>query len=404
MMEQYENIEDLFPYVEHSLKSICKTVLGSFQFYSERMFFPLKVEGLDKVKELKAAHPNSHFIHISRHNSHSDYIETQLALANARMPARIQAGDNLFIGPLDPLWRELGAFMVIREGRGFYSKDLLLNTFYSLMPKHLGRKYEVYIDMKLSKLLYEAYLNHILSNDEPVKDLLLYPEYIKQQGITKYGRSYSGVLLDFSPYLFILLHRITSKLDKEFFFVPVNPSYERVMEDSFITEIPKLKEKFSRDLVYLQEFAYIVTRPLLPFFRRGEFVLKFGEPYKVINSGNVRADAVSDVKRLRNEVGLLQTPFSPQIIFYSMGGEQKVSLSKLEDRVMTNILKLDEKNIDTSRLKSRGGAKSFDSLLEETLRLFDTPGRRYARVKGNSLEIINSGVVSQYANHIAHLF
>lgn len=397
-MEEYKNIEELFPYVEHSLRTICRPVLGGFQFCSDRLFSPLVIEGLDRIKEFKSKNPDSHLIYVSRHRSHLDYIETQLALGNAGIPARIQAGDNLFIGPLDPFWRELGAFMVVREGKGFYSKNWILNTFYSLIP--LKKEYELYVDKKLATSLYESYLRHILKDDDDVKDLLVYPEYVKQaDGGTKYGRSYSGGLSDFSPYLFLTFRKIISRLDKEFFFVPVNPSYERVIEDSFMIRIPALKEKFSRDLVYLQEFAYIGTRPLFPFFRRGEFVLKFGDVYKFEKS--VRADALAE--RFRKEVGLLETIFSPQVVFYSLGGAKKIPFNSLEDRVLSNVFKLDPK-VDTSRLKTGGRTKSFDAILEETLRLFDAPGRRYVRVKDNSLEVLDERIVSQYANHIAHLF
>ncbi len=406
-MNHYKNIEDLFPYVEHSLRTICKSVLAISQFYSSRIFSSVKVEGLDKIKDFKTQYPDSNFIYVSRHRSHLDYFETQLALGKAHMPTRIQAGDNLFIGPFDPILRETGAFMVVRGERGFYSKNWLLDMMYSALPSSIGpynKQYEVYIGKKLSKLLYESYLEHILREREHSNDLLVYPEYIREGGKLKYGRSYSGKLLDFSPYIFILLRRITSKLDKRFFFVPVNPSYERIIEDSFITKIPDLKERFSRDFVYLKEFAYIATRGFFPFFRRGKFVLKFGEPSEVEKPENVKVAAASDSKKLKHDVGLLETPSSPQIIFYSMGSEQKVDLPTLEDRVMSNTSKLEESKVDTSQLKSDGSAKKFDVLLEETLRLFDAPGRRYVKAKGNSFEVVDARVISQYANHIKHLF
>ncbi|MEM4266427.1 MAG: hypothetical protein QW404_00005, partial [Candidatus Nanoarchaeia archaeon] len=355
----------------------------------------------------KLKNPDSSFLYISRHRSHMDYIETQLALGKSSVPAMIQAGDNLFIGPFDPFWRELGAFMAIREGKGFYSKNWIKNMAFSIMKDmHLYKKdYEVYIDKKLSQILYESYLDSILSSDGPVKDLLLYPEYIKQpDGSTKYGRSYSGRLLDFSIYLFIVLNKIASKKHRKFFFVPVNPSYERVIEDSFMMKIPSLKKRFSKELVYLQEYAYILTRPLFPFFTRGSFVLKFGEPFELEISGKIKSDAKLQRNKLEYEVGRLETPFSPQVVFYSMQGERKVLLKSLEDRVMSNISKLEESKVDTSRLKAGGIAKSFDLILEETLRLFDAPGRRYTRIKDRSLEILDSTITSQYANHIAHLF
>ncbi|MFH1332121.1 MAG: hypothetical protein ABIH63_02440 [archaeon] len=400
-----ENVSELFPYVQHSLRTICRPILEVFNFHSRRLFSPFVVDGLEELKELKRDKPDSHFIYISRHLSHMDYIETQLNLGYARIPARIQAGDNLFIGPFDPFWRKLGAFMAIREGRGFYSKNWMKDMAYSMMPKKVGpykKEYELYVDKKVAKLLYESYLEHILSAEEYVKDLLVYPEYKKQpDGSTKYGRSYSGGILDFSSYLFLNFRRIISKTDKEFFFVAVNPSYERVVEDSFMIKVPDLKKKFSRDLVYLQEYAYMISRPLFPLYRPGAFVLKFGKPYPTDVSSKVKADVVAE--RLKKEVGLLQTPFSPQVLFHSMRGEKKVELKNLEDRVFSDLEKLDSV-VDTSHLKEEGKFRSFDSLLDSTLRLFDAPTRRYVKVKSGSLEVVDERIVSQYANHIAHLF
>ena len=408
MLKQYniKKIDDLFPYVEHSLRTICKTVLYGAQLYSDRLFSDIYVKGLDRIKDFKTKNLDCSLIFGSRHRSHLDYYETQLALGKAGIPTRIQAGDNLFIGPFDPVLRETGAFMAIRDERGFYSKKWLLNLIYSYLPQKMGpynKEYEIYIDKKLSKLLYEGYLKHILSKSEHSNDILIYPEYVRYNGNIKYGRSYSGNLLDFSPYIFLVLQGINSKINRELFFVPVNISYERVIEDSFMVKIPKLKEKFSRDFVYLKEFAYIATRGLFPFFRRGKCALKFGEPYKMEKTDNKKI-AIRDSKMLRNKVGSLETPFSPQIIFYSMNKEPKVNLADLENRVVDNISKLERSSIDVSHLKFNDKIKPLDKMIEETLYFFDAPGRRYTRVKDNSLEIVDNSIVSQYANHIAHLF
>jgi hypothetical protein len=212
------------------------------------------------------------------------------------------------------------------------------------------------------------------------------------------------LLNDFSPYLFIAIRRITSKLDTDFFYVPVNPSYERVIEDSFMTKIPSLKEKFSRDLVYLQEFAYITTRYLFPFFHRGRFSLKFGFPVKLDKPDNIKAAAVSDALRLRREVGSLETVFSPQLVFYSLQGESKVNLKTLEDRVGANLVMLDRPSASVHYMRCSLKSRKFDDLLKDVLRLFDAPGRRFIRINDNSLEVLDPSIVSQYGNHIAHLF
>jgi 1-acyl-sn-glycerol-3-phosphate acyltransferase len=403
MKKKFEKIEDYFPYVEHSLNTICKTVLFFADSYSKSMFSSVKVEGLEDLKEFKKENPGSGFIYVSRHRSHVDYFETQLAVAKEHMPTRIQGGDNLFIGPFDPFLRETGAFMAVRGEKGFYSQKWLLNLVYSALPKNIGpyrKQYEAYINKKLAKEIYQHYLAHILAASESSNDLLVYPEYMRQDnGSVKYGRSYSGKLLDFSPYMFILLRRIIPQLDKKFFYVAVNPSYERVMEDEFIKRIPELKEKHSKDWVYLKEFAYVATRALFPFFRPGKMVLKFGKPYEITKGGIVKPNAVSDVNRLKRDVGLLETPFPTQVIFHAMKNEPSVSLKSLEERVDEDIKKLDLLGVDTSHVKG----KPFDGMLDEVLRIFDAPGRRFVKVKDGNLNVLDNAIISPYANHISHL-
>ncbi len=403
----YQNIESLFPYVEHHLTKISKLVLFAAQLYSNRVFSSVEVKGLENIRAFKSKHPESNIIYVSRHKSHLDYLETQLKLGKAGIPARIQAGDNLFIGPLDPLLRHCGAFMAIRDEHKFYSNNWFLNTVYSFSPDRFGpyeKQCKTYINRKLSKALYESYLESILSNPDSSNDLLIYPEYVRDlDGTLKYGRSYSGALLDFSPYIFSLLHKISSGLDKKFFFVPVNVSYEKVIEDSFIARIPELKKNNSRDSIYIKEFLYILTRVFCS--KPSKLVLKFGEPSEIKKSAyNHFFSSSKAAKKLKHDVGSLETVFPPQIIFYSMDKKSKVSFPNLEDKVLANISKLKGSGADISNLKEYNINKSFDSLLEETLSLFDAPGRRFVYVKDNHLCVLDSSVVNQYANHIAHLF
>ncbi len=405
---EHNNIEDLFPYVEHHLKTMSNSILIASQFYSNRVFSSAKIEGLENLKYFKSNHPDSSFVYVSRHRSHIDYLETQLKLGKEGIPTRIQAGDNLFIGPLDPLLRHCGAFMVVRDEHGFYSKNWFLNSVYSCLPNNLGpykKQYETYVNRKLSKILYEHYLRNILNNNESSKDLLVYPEYVRESdGSLKYGRSYSGALLDFSPYVFDLIQKTASNIDRAFFFVPVNVSYSQIIEDSFISQIPTLKKTNSKSLLYVKEFIYIATRAFSPFFKPGKFVLKFGEPSEIKKGYSTILSSSRSAKKLKDKVGLLETVFAPQIIFYSMDKKTKIPFPKLEDKVMANISKLDNSGVDTSNLKRFDRTKSFDDLLEEVLRLFDAPKRRFVYVKDNHLCVLNSDVVNQYANHIAHLF
>ena len=46
------------------------------------------------------------------------------------MMSAIQAGDNLFIGPLDPLLRHHGAFKVFRDQARIYSDHWLANSIF----------------------------------------------------------------------------------------------------------------------------------------------------------------------------------------------------------------------------------------------------------------------------------
>lgn len=406
---EYGSIEDLFPYVEHHLvNNIPKPIILASTLYCNRVFSSIKVEGLDNIKDLKSSNPDSSLVYISRHRSHLDYVITQLALAKAGMPARIQAGDNLFIGPLDPLLRHCGAFMTIRDDHIFYSKNWFLNSVYSFLPNNLGlykKQYDLYIDRKLSKMLYERYLEKILSNNDSSKDLLIYPEYIRgADGSLKYGRSYSGSLLDFSPYVFDLVQKIASKVNRDFFFVPVNVSYEQVVEDSFIARMPELKKSNSKSSIYIKEFVYIATRAFSHSLKPGKTVLKFGEPSEIKKGYSTILSSSRSAKKLKNRVGLLETVFAPHIMFYSMDKKSKVSFPELEDKIMANLSRLNSSGIDVSNLRVHNRFKSFDVLLEEALPFFDSKARHFVYVKDNHLCVLESSVVNQYANHIAHLF
>ncbi|MEI6128356.1 MAG: hypothetical protein WCQ99_17570, partial [Pseudomonadota bacterium] len=242
-------MEKYFKYVDHRLKNRdYRLEYRIFTFISKRLFAGTEVVGLaplvEQRKEEKRQGNTTINIYVSRHLSEFDWQEVQRVLCGVNMMAAVQAGDNLFIGPMGPLLRHLGGFKVFREEARLFSENWLAQIAYAFVDRlweqkafhalfstvRLTRRKPVVIDQMLTRDIYVAYLNHLIGNGD--RDILMFPEYSKSaDNKTKYGRSYSGKFLDFTPLIFKLLRDINKKTERKLQIVPVNISYERVVED-----------------------------------------------------------------------------------------------------------------------------------------------------------------------------
>ena len=291
-----DTINTYFKYIEHHLKN--KPYRLSYaiaNFISRRVFSSVEVIGLDALiqqRRTEAAQGTKTInIYIARHLSEFDWQEIQRVLAGANMMSTIQAGDNLFIGPLDPLLRHHGAFKVFRDEVRIFSAHWLANSIYKTLDVFwhdplfkklfpaigLKQRQPVTIDATLAKDIYVAYMKQLI--DVEARDILLFPEYLKlADKKIKYGRSYSGKLLEFTPLIFKLLRDINKKTERMLQIVPVNVSYERVVEDQSFKTLEKMKtNKITKRFVYLADYFFNYTHWLYQH-QKNRVVIKFGEP------------------------------------------------------------------------------------------------------------------------------
>ncbi len=417
-MAAEKNIQEYFKYVTHRMKDndyrLEKKVCN---FVSKRLFAGIDTYGLDKIasqrRQEERAGKKTINIYVGRHLSEFDWQEIQRVLAHQNMMTSVQAGDNLFIGPLDPLLRHLGGFKVFREEATIFSENWIADTIYrwidrlwkskacgkALSALHFPRRKPVKIDKTLAKDIYLAYMNQLINVEG--RDILVFPEYIKNSDKkVKYGRSYSGELLEFTPLLFKLLRDINKNSERQIQLVPVNVSYERVVEDQSFRTLEKMKTKrFRKNLTYVWDYFFNYTHWLVQK-KKGRAVIKFGEPVQLRKKFDFKIRLHDD---LRKRVGVLQTIFPSQILAYSFHNDTEVAESDLIERVAKTLHELQEANADLRYVEGLPVIEIITTAYEQ----FNQNRTRRILVKDAKEKVYiikNQAVLSQYKNHIVHLF
>lgn len=367
-------------------------------------FSNVRVIGLDKVK--RKADSGKRLIFIPDHQSEYDWQLLQSKLFLADIKTVIQAGDNLFIGPLDPVLRGCGAFMSIRESRSFYSTHWL----YNLSVKYLGKR-PIVIDRELYTKLYSKQLERILGKEG--YNLLVFPGYETDpySGQVKYGRSYSGMFNPLSPYVFISVSRVLRELGiKDAEYVPVSISYERVPEDVLFREF-RAKTHSSRMAKYIYDHYYTFFKA--PFSKelhqeKSRVCIKFGEGIPTDFSDRAREFA----ETVRYEIAKLTRVYESTLIFHSI--ENRFSLPKrdLKLNAVHNIRKLQSLNIDCSPLYSTAERfMSLDTMLKRVENLFNFRERPVVPLKSyltlehdrNEVFIHNPHLAAYYGNKLNYI-
>jgi len=367
-------------------------------------FSNVRVIGLDKVK--RKADSGKRLIFIPDHQSEYDWQLLQSRLFLADIKTVIQAGDNLFIGPLDPILRGCGAFMSIRESRSFYSSHWL----YNLSAKYLGKR-PIVIDRDLYSRLYLKQLERILGKEG--YNLLVFPGYETDpySGQVKYGRSYSGMFNPLSPYVFISVSRVLRELGiKDAEYVPVSISYERVPEDVLFREF-RAKTHSSKMAKYIYDHYYTFFKA--PFSKelhqeKSRVCIKFGEG--IPTDFNDRAREFAET--VRYEIAKLTRVYESTLIFHSI--ENRFSLPKrdLKLNVVHNIRKLQSLNIDCSPLYSTAERfMSLDTMLKRVEDLFNFRERPVVPLKSyltlehdrNEVFIHNPHLAAYYGNKLQYI-
>jgi hypothetical protein len=413
-----KNIEAYFPLVEHRLKNrpyrreyaVCSRI-------ARKLFAAVDVDGLeplvDQRRTERAAGIRSVNIYIARHLSEFDWQEIQRVLGGVDMLAAVQAGDNLFVGPLDPLLRHLGAFKVFREEARIFASHWCAQGFWSAWEALRGRRLfdrlcsllgvkrrrPLIIDSVLARDIYVAYMHHLICTEG--RDILIFPEYSKDASKkVKYGRSYSGRLLEFTPLIFKLLRDINKKTDRIIRIVPVNVSYERVVEDQLFRALEQMKACRTRKrFAYLADYFFNYTHWIYQR-AKGRVAIKFGEPVVLAKKTDFKLRLHDD---MRKKVGALQTVFPTQVLGYAFGEARELSRAGLVERVDKTLralrrVKVDLRYVDGLSAQDiiQSAYEHFDQHRKRRLLVRDARGQRYV--------VMRPDVITQYANHIRHVF
>jgi hypothetical protein len=304
-----------------------KRTLSAVSYVCERFlltscFSEVEFCGLEQV--LAKTRAGKRLIFIPDHQSEYDWMLLQNKLYRSGVRTAIQAGDNLFVGPLDPILRGCGAFMSVRHERSFYSTHWI----YDLLARFLGQR-PIHITREQYSRLYPKQLARILGREG--YDLLVFPGYETDPytGQVKYGRSYSGLFNPLSPYVFITVSKVLKSLglgDAEY--VPVAVTYERVPEDILFREF-KASTRRTKIAKYIYDHYYTFFKA--PFSKqlsqeKSRVCVKFGKGIPAAFAGKARDFA----ERMRHEIGSLIRVYETTLIFRSLN--DKFALSKHELR------------------------------------------------------------------------
>ena len=212
-----------------SLESFALTV----SFITERIYKGVEVDeaGLDRIREAARKGP---LIITPSHRSHFDYLAISNILYNyGLIPPHIVAGNNLSFWPLGSIFRHCGAFFIRRHFRG--------NLLYAETLKWYIRK-----------LLREGYwIEFFIEGGRSRTGKLLPPKF--------------GVLKT-------LLEAHTDGVVPELQFVPLNVSYEKVIEDDSMARELGGGEKKAENLSALIRSAKVFQSSY------GRLYFEVGEP------------------------------------------------------------------------------------------------------------------------------
>ena len=374
------------------------------RFLFKGCFSNIEVIGLESILEKNRA--GKRLIFIPDHQSEYDWLLLQSRLFLADIRTVIQAGDNLFIGPLDPILRGCGAFMSVRGKHSFYSSHWL----YNLLAKYLGKR-PIVIDRDSYNRLYEKQLKRIFGREH--YNLLVFPGYETDpySGIVKYGRSYSGMFNPLSPYVFISVSKVLRKLgiaDAEY--VPVSVSYERVPEDVLFREFRATTHRPAMAKYIYDHYYTFFKAPYSKELRqeKSRVCIKFGEGIPADFSGRAREFA----ETVRSEIAKLTRVYETTLIFHSIENRFNLPKRDLKLSVVRNIRKLQELGIDCSPLqKGPDSYLSIDTMLKRVEGLFNFRERPVVPLKSyltlehdkNEVFIHNPYLAAYYGNKLDYI-
>lgn len=366
-------------------------------------FSGVEVDGLDRVQE--RARNGHQLIFIPNHQSEYDWMLLQTYLAQRYVRTAIQAGENLYVGPVDTFLRKCGAFMMIRDRRAFYARHWLAN----LVLKLLGARPFVLTKQQYNKLYLEQ-IRMVLGEG---LHLMIFPGYEEDRatGEVKYGRSYSGEFSELSAYVFLVLRTAVRQLQiADALYVPVNISYERIPEDIVFREYQARSRK-GKIAKYVYDHYYAFMK--MPFARRirdqrSRVLVRFGEGIPVHHSPRARETAAL----VRERMGKLMRVYESTLVFASLEDRFRVSRAELEDRLAANLERIETWGLDTSPLYTAGRQRrSLEEMLARTVKIYNfpdvpiIPSKSYMTLEYDDREIFvhHPHLASYYGNKLKHV-
>jgi hypothetical protein len=386
-----------------------RRTLSSVSYVCEHFLFKgcfneIEFIGLDDV--LAKVKAGKRLIFIPDHQSEYDWMLLQNKLFRYGIKTAIQAGDNLFVGPLDPILRGCGAFMSVRQEKKFYS----VHWIYDLLARASGQR-PIVVDRERYSRLYPKQLKRILGKEG--FNLLVFPGYETDpySGQVKYGRSYSGMFNPLSPYVFITISKALKDLgigDAEY--IPVAVTYERVPEDVLFREFRASTRK-TKIAKYIYDHYYTFFKA--PFSKelhqeKSRACVKFGKGVPA----NFTMKARDFAEHIRHEIGKLIRVYESTLIFHSVGGRFILPKKELAQSIQENLKKLKEQKIDCSPLYGpKGRLLPLDRMLSRVEKLFNFPESPIIPLKTyrtlehdqNEVFIHNPHLASYYSNKLKYI-
>ena len=373
-------------------------------FLLKACFSQIDFVGLERVKA--KARAGKRLIFIPDHQSEYDWLLLQNKLFRSGVRTAIQAGDNLFVGPLDPILRGCGAFMSVRHDKSFYSTHWI----YDLLARALGQR-PIRVTREQYSQLYPKQLARIMGREG--YNLLVFPGYETDPytGQVKYGRSYSGLFNPLSPYVFITISKVLKGLgitDAEY--IPVTVAYERVPEDILFREF-KASTRRTKIAKYIYDYYYTFFKA--PFSKglrqeKSRVCVRFGEGIPTAFTGKARDFAES----IRREIARLTRVYETTLIFHSLNNKFVLPKQELRKNVLENLRILRSKKVDCSPLyDSKNRLEPLDRMLNRVARLFNftespvIPLKTYRTLEHDKHEVFihNPHLAAYYANKLKYI-
>lgn len=292
-------------------------------------------------------------VHVGRHTSHKDYLETQLALHRQGKSCLTCMGDNLNIGLIGRVFKWLGAFSAIRE------------------ETELGGRT---VKMDAARQVFREYLQKVLVDEG--QDVLIYPEYTRQDGKVKYGRSYTGAINRFSPYVFHVLKTIQANTGAPIYILPHNASRERVVEDELFQKLTTMTGASK----YLYDLAQTALLSLAQ--KPGRVKIRFGEPIELANHSTREI-----TKLARKSVARLGVLYPTHVMASAIGQDTEITKQELAERVKQEAERLP--NCEE---------RDWRTVLDKGWEQFNQPRHRAITPRAGRVRVNRPDIIQQYAN------